>query len=340
MSLLPLRTARLTLRTMVPADAPTLAAYRNDADVARYQEWPMPYLPADAERMLSGQADVHDVTRGQWVQIAVEHDGVVVGDVAVGWDDSGAVPVLGYTLSPAAQGKGFAAEAVEAIVDGLFAEFGVHRITASLDPQNVASMRVIEPLGFRLEGTSRRSELIRGEWLDDMRFGLLREWRDEWSGRPRGRPSTVTLVEITEQNLDAVGALATFEHQRRFVADMPRSLAQALVPPSNDGHPVTPWFRAIDADGEIAGFVMLATASDREPAPYLWRLLIDRRHQRRGIGELVLSQLVDRARADGATAIIVSYVEAPGGPKPFYDRAGFIPTGVFHDGQTEARLPL
>jgi RimJ/RimL family protein N-acetyltransferase len=339
-SLLPLRTARLTLRVMTTADAATLAAYRNDADVARYQEWPLPYVVADAERMLSGQAGLDDITREGWVQIALEHDGAVVGDVAVGWDESGQVPSLGYTLSPAAQGQGYAAEAVEAIVDGLFAEFGVHRISAALDPRNLASMRVVEPLGFRLEGVSRKSERIRGEWLDDMRFALLREWRDEWKARPRRRPSSVSLVELTEHNLDAVCELATFEHQRGFVSPMARSFAQALVPPSDDGRRVTPWYRAIDADGEIAGFMMVAAATEQAPDPYLWRLLIDRRHQRRGIGELALARLIDQVRADGHRAIQVSYVEARGGPKPFYDRFGFVPTGVVHDGQTEARLDL
>ena len=63
------------------------------------------------------------------------------------------------------------------MVDALFAHTDVHRIAASIDPANVASMRVLEHLGFRDEGTSRRAERVRGEWLDEMRFALLRDDR-------------------------------------------------------------------------------------------------------------------------------------------------------------------
>ena len=82
------------------------------------------------------------------------------------------------TLAPAEQGAGLASEAVAAVVDRLFAELGVHRIEASVDPRNVASARVLEKLGFVREGTLREDCVVNGEVSDSWVYGLLRrEWR-------------------------------------------------------------------------------------------------------------------------------------------------------------------
>lgn len=346
MPVLPLRTDRLLLRVMRPADAPVLAAYRNDPEIARYQAWDLPYTLAHAERLLSGQSELEDLAADDWVQIAIEvRDGpdghpTVVGDAAVGLSAEG-VATLGYTLAPAWHGRGYASEAAAALVDTIFERTAVHRIEATLDPANQASMRVIEPLGFRYEGTARESEHVRGEWLDDMRFALLRADRAAWLARPRHRPDQVELMEVTPGLLTAVLALETHRFQRSFVSPVERSLAQALVPPRRDGRPLVPWHRAIVADGEVAGHVMLAEASPSVPRPYLWRLLIDRRHQGRGIGAVAVGMIIERLRADGNTALDVSWVDEPGGPRRFYERLGFEPTGVVSaDDEVEGRLVL
>ena len=100
-------------------------------------------------------------------------------------------------------------------------------------------------------------------------------------------------MDVTADNLDAVVALETFGWQRRLVAPNLRSLAQALLPGDTDsGEPIVPWYRAIAADDELVGFVMVAAPTPREPQPYLWRLMIDRRHQRRGIGRVALALVV------------------------------------------------
>ena len=72
--------------------------------------------------------------------------------------------------------------------------------------------------------------------------------------------------------------------------------------------------------------------------PYLWRLLIDRRHQRRGIGDRVLSLLVARLRAEGHESLLVSWHPGPGGPEPFYLARGFVPTGEVDEDEIVARL--
>lgn len=327
------------MRVMRMNDAPGLAAYRDEAEIARYQSWPMPFTLEDAMQMLEEQSDLHDLPPSGWVQVAIELAGEVAGDLAVNIMADGCIAELGFTLAPEHHGKGYASEAAGAMVDALLAHTNVHRIVASIDPANVASMRVLEHLGFRYEGTARRAELVRGEWVDDMRFALLRDDRADWLARPTSF-QTVALVEITPANLSATAALATHRHQERFVAPMARSLSQALVPPMHNEHPVVPWMRAIQADDEIVGFMMLSAPSPGEPVPYLWRFLIDRRHQRRGVGRRAIQLLVDGLRADGHHELLVSWDEGSGGPRPFYERLGFVPNGVIVGDETEARLEL
>ena len=72
----------------------------------------------------------------------------------------------------------------------------------------------------------------------------------------------------------------------------------------------------------------------------LWRLVIDRMHQRRGIGSMVLDELSAMLRARGDTAWQVSWVPGRGSPAPLYLRYGFVPTGDIDDGEIVARLEL
>ena len=135
--------------------------------------------------------------------------------------------------------------------------------------------------------------------------------------------------------------MQTHRSQQRFVAPVERSFGDALIPDVVNGAPVVPWLRAIEADGQLVGFVMLALATDAHPDPYLWRLLIDRLHQRRSIASRALELVIAECRSWGAHALIVNWVEGKGSPRPFYLARGFVPTGGFNeDGETEGRLVL
>jgi len=151
----------------------------------------------------------------------------------------------------------------------------------------------------------------------------------------------VRLVEVTVDNAEVVFALATHDTQRRFVAPMADSFADALFPAIENGAPVVPWLRAIEADGVVAGFMMTAERTAAHPETYLWRLLIDRWHQRRGIGDRALALLVDRLRSAGEKTLLVGWSPGTGGPEPFYLSRRFVPTGrVDDDGEIEARATL
>lgn len=337
--MLPLQTPRLTLRALVPADAPILAAYRSDPEVYRYQDWPVPVTLAAAETFVRDQAWVSGPRPAEWVQIGVEHDGELVGDVAVAMDGTCKLATIGYTLRADRQGRGLATEAVGAIVDSMFAK-GVHRVAATLDPRNIPSAMLLERLGFRYEGRAIRAAYVRGAWDDDDRYALLATERAAWLSRPTQPPSAVRLVPVTADNRAFVGRLATHPTQERFVAPMARTFQHALVPEEVNGATVVPWFRAIEADGEVVGFLMIAAVTAAHPRPFLWRLLIDRSHQRRGIGGRAMSILADQLRAEGHQELETSWHDGTGGPEPFYRKLGFAPTGQLIDGEHQAVLSL
>ena len=103
---------------------------------------------------------------------------------------------------------------------------------------------------------------------------------------------------------------------------------------------MVPWPRIVHADGEAVGFVMMQEPTTTHPDAYLWRLLIDRMHQRRGIGKRVVQAVIDQAREWDCSALSVSWVPGVGSPEPMYLAVGFEPTGEIDDGEVVARLQL
>ena len=338
-SVLPLATDRLHIRLMTVDDAPRVAAYRNDPDVAHYQDWPLPYT---VEMFLERFAARGEVSIAQHLtlgtNLVIEVGGRPVGDVYIRVDDG--LAEVGWTLVPDARGQGYATEAAAAMMQLLFSELGAHRVEASLHPDNVASARVCEAIGMTFELNTRLNFRGRNGWEDDAHYAALRPDWEDWINRPLSRPSEVCLVELGPQNADVYGGLATHRSQERLVAPMLASFQDALFPELHDGFPVVPWMRGIEADGQPAGFIMLAAVNEHHPQPYLWRLLIDRRYQRRGIGGVALGIVGDLLRAQGSSTLSTSWVEGPGSPRGFYEQLGFVPTGDVDDGETVAQLTL
>lgn len=166
---LPLVTERLTLRLMEAADAPALAAYRNDPEVAALQGWEVPFALADAKRFVAETHALGWPVAGDWQQVALDLDGTMVGDLGVHRTADGRVATLGYTLARSAQGRGLATEAVTAML-GLLRSEGVERVDAATDPENHASARLLLRAGFTLVG--RGTSEVRGRTVVDDLYSL------------------------------------------------------------------------------------------------------------------------------------------------------------------------
>jgi RimJ/RimL family protein N-acetyltransferase len=144
-------TERLVLRRSRPEDAEPISAYRSDPDVHRYQGWERTDpegVRAEIERMASRAPGAP----GGWVQLSVDVDGEgLVGDVGLSAvEGEPGVIKIGYTIAPAFQRRGYATEAVSALVAYAFDTLGAEVVRAWADAENVPSIRVAEHAGMRL----------------------------------------------------------------------------------------------------------------------------------------------------------------------------------------------
>lgn len=336
----PLNTPRLLIRPFEPDDVDAFWTRRNDPEVAKYQNWTLPYPRERAEKVVEEVMAIDGPTNdGWWMGTMVLADGgEIIGDVAINltWDSR--CSEIGYSLARAHWGKGYAVEAGEAMVKYLFETVGVTRIAGTLHPDNPASAMVLERLGFLFEGHTRLSYWVGDDNSDDWIYGLTRADWEAWRNRPTDAPADIRLVEITHDNADDVYRMRTHKSQERFVAPNAASFVDAMFPEEVDGAPVVPWLRAVEADGELVGFVMVADTTEHHPEPYLWRLLIDRLHQGRGIGGRVLGLVVNERAERGDKTLLTSWVPGKGSPAQFYLARGFEPTGAIVDGEIEGRL--
>jgi RimJ/RimL family protein N-acetyltransferase len=154
----------MDLRLFTAGDATTFALYRNHEDVSRYQGWDLPFTVAQAQEMIDSMG--HGMVRGSWVNLAIEVEGCVVGDIAIGLNTTGDEASLGFTIVPEQQKRGLATRAARMVM-GELEKLGVRKFDASLHPDNLASVKVLEKLGFRHLRTDKESYECRGVMVDD-----------------------------------------------------------------------------------------------------------------------------------------------------------------------------
>lgn len=180
---LPLTTPRLTLRLVEEADLDTMWAYRSLPDV----------------RMWLGGSHDRDQFRQKFLepadgrsQLAVVHDGVVIGDLMLDVQDAwsqGEVAeqaratqgLLGWTIHPDLHGRGLGSEAVTELVRHCFEDLGLRRVVAECFADNDPSWRLMERIGMRREAHHVKDSLHRDlGWQDEFVYALLAE---EWQRR-------------------------------------------------------------------------------------------------------------------------------------------------------------
>lgn len=174
-----LETIRVRLRHFTDADFAAFMAYRNDPEVAKYQSW-TGIREAEAHAFMQEQKEIQLGVPSQGVQIAIElkETGMLMGDCYFTineHDDRQAE--IGYSLSRAYQGKGFATEAVSCFLTYAFLTFDLHRIIAITDCENAASVALLERLGLRREGHFLQNVWFKGKWGNEYLYAVLeKEW--------------------------------------------------------------------------------------------------------------------------------------------------------------------
>ena len=223
---------------------------------------------------------------------------------------------------------------------------------------NFASQRAIERLGAKRDGAIRHHAPLRdGGVRDTVVYSMLAaEWpaakaklqeRLTTSGATEAtltRDVKITFAEISKDNVNPIVRMNPGAVGERMVATNGISIAQAT-------YSKNAWFRAVVANDTPVGFVMLfdptldleaAKAEDEAlDSLYIWRFMIEFKHQGKGYGEQVMRLIIERAKSMPAIKTVsLSYVLRDGNAKPFYERIGFRETGKVTDGEMEMVLKL
>jgi ribosomal-protein-alanine N-acetyltransferase len=179
-----IETERLVLRLPRRGDETPLTRFYTDN-----RAFLQPWSPTFAEELFSqrGWRDRIDAThaeyrsgRGLRLLMASKSRAEIVG--VVNFTSITSFPSylcnLGYSLGQTWQGQGLMAEALVAAIRYVFQELDLHRIEANYMPRNQRSARVLQKLGFRIEGEAKDYLLIDGRWEDHVRTSLTNEaWR-------------------------------------------------------------------------------------------------------------------------------------------------------------------
>ena len=174
-------TDRLAIRPLQAQDAESFFQYRSNKEDNLYQGW-IPTSKAEADRFIERLPNQFNQI-GTWFQCAIvlQESNAIIGDIGIHFMDDQQVEI-GCTLAKEYQSKGYAREALYALIQLLFNTYDKHRIIGSVDPQNQASLNLLKALGFRMEAHFRQSIYLRGKWVDDQVFALLQhEWLSQQS---------------------------------------------------------------------------------------------------------------------------------------------------------------
>jgi len=151
----------------------------------------------------------------------------------------------------------------------------------------------------------------------------------------------ITLKKITRLNLRAILELDVKQEQKSLVASNAVSIAEAYF--NKDA-----WFRAIYADSQPIGFVMISDTSLKYknnpkhiPSYFLWRFMIDKKYQGKGYGKEAMNLIINHVKTrPKAVEFLLSHSKSDGNAGLFYKKYGFEYTGKEIDDELVMRLRL
>lgn len=178
---LSISTARLLLRPLRESDADAVLAIRSDPEVMRYHS-SGPWTSLEPARALIAR-DVAAMACGESLRLGLTviedgADAALIGSCCLfHLDHANRRAEMGYELHRSAWGRGYMHEALQALLAFAFSNMGLNRIEADIHPDNLASARTAERLGFLREGLLRERWIVEGDVSDTAMYGLLRrDW--------------------------------------------------------------------------------------------------------------------------------------------------------------------
>jgi len=174
---LPQSTERVILRRFTDPDLDLFLSYRQDPQVAQFQSWSIPSHDEARSFISEMNAAVIGIP-GEWFQIAIAHKqtNLLLGDIGIQtYIENPKIVEIGFTLRRTEQGKGYAREAVKALIDSLFKLGNISKIVGITDTRNEPSVNLLRRLGMNVV---RSAEVeFRGEFCVEQTFELdKKDW--------------------------------------------------------------------------------------------------------------------------------------------------------------------
>lgn len=169
-----LETSRLLIRCLRMEDAPAMLDILSDEETVRF--WGRPMMTE------LSQAETYTRENLQWMEdghclywgLEEKTSGRMIGTCTLfRLDSDNRRGEIGYLLNRAYWQLGLMSEALECVIAYAFGELKLHRLEADTDPDNIASIRILERFGFQREGLFRDRWLINGRWCDSLMLGLV-----------------------------------------------------------------------------------------------------------------------------------------------------------------------
>ncbi len=176
---LPIETDRLVLRDRVEDDWEAIMEFAADPQAVKFMGWG-PNSEEETKKFIQDSIarQKADPRLAYDFAIVLKETGKLIGGGGViisspehkqGW--------IGYIINREVWGQGIATEASNAFLELGFAQLGLHRIYATVDPGNTASVRVLEKLGMRREALFLENKFEKGAWRNEYLYAILeQEW--------------------------------------------------------------------------------------------------------------------------------------------------------------------
>jgi RimJ/RimL family protein N-acetyltransferase len=181
-----LTSTRLQFRRLQPSDVEPLCSYRSMIEVARYQYWGS-FGPDDSARLIEAQSTAEPNVPGTWFQLAIikTDTGCMIGDCGLHClKDDPRQMEIGITLAPRYQGRRYADESVECLLQYCFATLDKHRVFAYIDVLNRSAVALCLRSGFRQEAHFLEHRWFKDRWQSEYVFAMLkREWENTTARR-------------------------------------------------------------------------------------------------------------------------------------------------------------
>jgi ribosomal-protein-alanine N-acetyltransferase len=179
---LSLTTDRLVLRDFVMSDWQRVHRYASDPEVVKFMDWGPNTVNETKDFVRMAITLQKDTPRRHFdLAVVTNLENCLIGGCGIYiTSPHNREAFIGYCLSRDSWGQGYATEAAKRLISFGFTQLKLHRIFATCDPLNLASAKVLEKCGMKLEGRLRENKLIGKMWRDSLVYAILEH---EWSSR-------------------------------------------------------------------------------------------------------------------------------------------------------------